>query len=221
MPLPMAVPEGFPSARYLTNIGLALKEVLATEKGAIAYSLINFNAIPEVYLPKPRKLADIMFIPTIIGGLALIAIFGFFSAAVYIHNNTLEAQIASVNQKMAAQQVRAQDIIALNQQVSSVEAVRDALVTDLDAFKADRDEINGDLGAANSCLPGGVYLERMESTGYTLVVKASADNEEDILRYGENLRASGRFDLVVITSVGSGGGEGHKYTAEIKLTKVI
>ena len=233
MPLPMAVPEGFPSARYLTNIGLALKEVLATEKGVIAYSLINFNAIPEVYLPKPRKLADIMFIPTIVGGLAVIAIFGFFSAAIYIHNNTLEAQIASVNQQMAAQQVRAQDIIALNQQVSSVEAVRDALVTDLDAFKADRDEINGELGMANSCLPGGVDLGRMSLTKtggtpatYTLVVEASAGSEQDILRYGENLRASRvgsqpGFDLVVITVVDSGGGEGHEYTATITLTKVI
>jgi hypothetical protein len=109
-----------------------------------------------------------------------------------------------------------------------VEVVRDALVTDLDAFKADRDEINGELGMANSCLPGGVDLGKMSLTKkagspatYTLVVEAYAGSEEDILRYGEALRASGRFDLVVITSVDSGGGEGHGYTATITLTKVI
>ena len=102
-----------------------------------------------------------------------------------------------------------------------MEAVRDALVADLDAFKADRDEINGDLGAVNSCLPGGVDLGSMEPSGSNLKVTASAGSVQDILRYGENLRASGRFDLVVITSVGSGGGEGHGYTATIMLTKVI
>jgi len=61
---------------------------------------------------------------------------------------------------------------------------------------------------------------------YTLVVEAYADSEQDILRYGENLRASRvgsqpGFDLVVITVVDSGGGEGHEYTATITLTKVI
>ncbi len=233
MPLPVAVPEGFPSAGYLTNIGLALKEVLATEKGAIAYSLIDFNAVPEVYLPKPRKLADIAFVPTIVAGVALVAIFGFFSASVYIHNNGLQAQMAAINEKMAAQQVRAEDIIALNQQVTSVEAVRDALVADLDAFEADRDKINGDLAEANSCLPGDVELGKMsltkkagESTTYTLVVEAYADNEDHILRYGEDLRASRvdgqpRFDLVVITLVDSSGGGDYNYKATITLTKVI
>jgi type IV pilus assembly protein PilM len=233
MPLPVAVPEGFPSAGYLTNIGLALKEVLASERGAIAYSLIDFNAVPEVYLPKRRKLADIMFVPTIVGGVALVAIFGFFSAAVYIHNNGLQDEMAAINQKMTAQQVRAEDVIALNQQVASVEAVRDALVADLDAFEDDRDKINGDLAEANSCLPGGMDLGKMsvtkkagESMGYTLVVEAYADSEKEILRYGEDLRASRvdgqpRFDLVVITLVDSGGGGDHNYKAVITLTKVI
>jgi len=233
MPLPVEVPEGFPSAGYLTNIGLALKEVLATEKGAIAYSLIDFNAVPEVYLPKPRKLADVAFVPTIVAGVALIAIFGFFSASVYIHNNGLQSEMAAVNQKMAAQHVRAEDIIDLNQQVTSVEAVRDALVADLDAFEADRDIINGDLAEANSCLPGDVELGKMSITKrtgtpatYTLVVEAYADNENHILRYGEDLRASRvdgepRFDLVVITLVDSGGGGDYNYKATITLTKVI
>ncbi|MBA7503658.1 hypothetical protein ES706_02269 [subsurface metagenome] len=233
MPLPVAVPEGFPSAGYLTNIGLALKEVLATEKGAIAYSLIDFNAVPEVYLPKPRKLADIAFVPTIVAGVALVAIFGFFSGFVYSHNNDLQAQVAAINQKMAAQHVCAEDIIALNQQVTSVEAVRDALVADLDVFEADRDKINGDLMEANSCLPGGVDLGKMSVTKkagtpamYTMVVEAYADNEDYILRYGEDLRASRvdgqpRFDLVVITLVDSSGGGDYNYKAVITLTKVI
>jgi hypothetical protein len=233
MPLPVAVPEGFPSAWYLTNIGLALKEVLADEKGAIAYSLIDFNVVPEVYLPKPRKLADVMFVPTIVAGVALIAVVGFFAGSTYMHNNGLRADMTAINEKMTAQHVRAEDIIDLNQQVGSVEEVRDGLVADLDAFKADRDKINGDLGEANSCLPGGVKLGKMSVTKrggtpatYTMVVEAYTDDEDYILRYGEDLRASRadgqpRFDLVVITLVDGGGEDDYNYKATITLTKVI
>ena len=233
MPLPVAVPEGFPSAWYLTNIGLALKEVLADEKGAIAYSLIDFNVVPEVYLPKPRKLADVMFVPTIVAGVALIAVVGFFAGSVYIHNNGLQAEMAAINEKMTAQHVRAEDIIDLTQQVSAVEEVRDGLVAGLDAFEADRDKINGDLGEANSRLPGNVELGKMSLTKragtpatYTMVVEAYADNEDYILRYGEDLRASRadgqpRFDLVVITLVDGGGEDDYNYKATITLTKVI
>jgi hypothetical protein len=174
-----------------------------------------------------------VFVPTIVAGVALIAIFGFFTGSVYIHNNGLQAQIAAINEKMTAQHVRAEDIIDLNQQVTSVEVVRDALVDGLDAFEADRDIINGDLGEANSRLPGDVELGKMSITKtggtpatYTMVVEAYADNEDYILRYGEDLRASRvggqpRFDLVVITLV-DGSGEGdYNYKATITLTKVI
>jgi len=145
----------------------------------------------------------------------------------------LQADMAAINEKMTAQHVRAEDIIDLNQQVSAVEEVRDGLVAGLDAFKADRDKINGDLGEANSRLPGNVELGKMSLTKragtpatYTMVVEAYADNEDYILRYGEDLRASRadgqlRFDLVVITLV-DGGGEGdYNYKATITLTKVI
>jgi type IV pilus assembly protein PilM len=233
LPSPMATPEDFPANRYLTNIGLALKEVLASEKGAIVYSRIDFNAVPENYLPKPRKLADIAFVPTIVTGVALVAIFAFFGVSTYAHNNTLKAELAAINQRAAAQQVRAEDIIALTKKVTSVEAVRDALAADLDAFEADRGKINGDLAEANSCLPGMAKLGKMSlsksgggaSTQYTLTIEAYANNVEDILRYGKDLRArrvdgQPRFDMVVITIVNVGTGD-YNYKAGITLTKVI
>ena len=228
---PMEVPGGFPVSRYVTNMGLALKEVLAGERGAIAYSKIDFNALPEVYRPKARKLADILLVPTIVAGLGLVAIAAFFTVTVSVHNRELRSELEALNQKMVAEHVTAQDITALNANVASVEATKDAFAADLDAFLANRDKVNGDLWEANECLPGRAVLHKMalstkETTGaagealteYTLTLEAYTTNEESIMRYGDDLRASGRFDLVVITSVG---GEPGTYKYEIVATKVI
>lgn len=234
MPSPMEVAEGFPLTRYITNIGLALKEVLASEKGAIVYSQIDFNALPEVYRPKARKLADILFVPTIVGGIAVVAIVAFFAVTVSVHNRTLTNELEAVNQRMIAEQVTAQDIVALNGQVIETEEVRDAFAADLDAFLANRDKVNGDLWETNSCLPGEAVLDKMtlavkesrEKTeegkrlaGYTLTVEVYTNDENSIIRYGEDLRASGRFDLVVVTEVESDK-EGYNYKFEIEARKV-
>jgi len=231
MPSPMEVAEGFPVSRYITNMGLALKTVLASEKGAIAYFKIDFNALPEVYRPKARKLADILLVPTIVAGLALVAIAAFFAVSVSVHNKELRGELELVNQKMIAEHVTAQDIIALSGNVTSVEATKDAFVADLDAFRANRDKVNGDLWEANQCLPGAAVLHKMdlsvrETTGpagealteYSLTLEAYTTNEELIMRYGDDLRASGRFDLVVITKVD---GEPRDYNYEITVSKSI
>ena len=230
MPSPMEVPGGFPVSRYVTNMGLALKEVLASERGAIAYSKIDFNALPEVYRPKARKLADILLVPTIVAGLGLVAIAAFFTVSVSVHNRDLRSELDLQNQKAIAEHVTAQDINTLNANVASVEASRDAIAADLDAFLANRDKVNGDLWEANQCLPGGADLTGMlinikDATGpagemlteYTLTLDAYTTDEEFIMRYGADLRASGRFDLVVITSVG---GEPGNYKYVIEVTKV-
>ncbi len=231
MPSPMEVAEGFPVSRYVTNMGLALKEVLASEKGAIAYSQINFNALPEVYRPKARKLADILLVPTIVAGLALVAIAAFFTVSVSVQNRGLRGELDALNQKMIAEHVTAEDIVALSGEVTLVEATKDAFAADLDAFLASRDKVNGDLWEANQCLPGAAVLDKMTLTTkeiagaagealteYTLTLEAYTTDEESIMRYGDDLRASGRFDLVVITQVD---GEPRDYKYEITVTKVI
>ena len=231
MPSPVEVAEGFPLTRYITNIGLALKAVLASEKGAIAYSRIDFNALPEVYRPKARKLADILLVPTIVAGLAVVAIIAFFTVTVSVQNSGIRNELELKKQQMIAEHVTAQDVVALSGEVTSVEVIRDAFAADLDAFLANRDKVNGDLWKANACLPGEAVLYKMTLTvkdtkgakgealtEYTLVLDAYTSNEELIMRYGDDLRASGRFDLVVITKVE---GAPRDYEYQITVTKVM
>jgi Tfp pilus assembly protein PilN len=100
-----------------------------------------------------------------------------------------------------------------------VEAVRDALVTDLDAFKADRDEINGDLAEVNSAFsPADVKLISVSAGGDSLTVRGVAGNVDAVFSCAKKLRASGRFDNVVITSITK---SDHEVSFNLQLTKVI
>lgn len=213
---PMESPEDFPSSQYVTNIGLALKEVLTSEKGAIAYSLVNFNALPEIYMPKPHPLSEILFIPTIIVGITLVAFGVFVNINALAHTTALRAELTAMNQMIISQHVQAQEISALRTQVSSVEATADVFTTTLHDFTAGRDEVNDDLSQINSCLPGAVDLASITHSDDTLTVTGLADDEDAVFRYAKDLRASGRFVLVVITEMHE---EKHQTGFTLRLSK--
>jgi len=199
-PSPFKTPKRFPSNQYATNIGLALKEVLPSEKGSINYSLVNFNALPEAYIPKPRPVSELLFIPTIVAGIALVALGGLFNYTALNDTANLQSERANINQMVASKQAEAKDIIALSEQVSSLETTADAFTTTLSNFAAGRGEINGDLAEINR-LPEGLDFHGVTAGGDTLTVSGSADDEYTIFNYAQDLRASGRFALVVITNM--------------------
>ena len=216
LPSPMETAEDFHASQYVTNIGLALKEVLASEKGALAYSLVNFNALPEVYIPKPRPLSEILLVPTIVAGIALVALGVFFNLTASARSADLRADLAAINQMTISRHVRAQDVIALNEQASSAEATADAFTTTLGDFGVGRDEVNADLSEINSSLPGTVDLKSVSHGGGTVTVAGTGDDEDAVFRYAENLRASGRFSLVVITNMSK---QEHQMSFTLRLIK--
>ena len=205
LPSPMETPEGFPASQYMTNMGLALKEVPISGKGAITYSLVNFNALPEVYRPKPRPISEILFIPVIIAGIALVTLGAFVYMTTSAHTADLRANLANISQMVTARRAQfvaqSEEITALNEQVSSLEKTAAAFTITLDDFRTGRDEVNDDLSQINSCLPGAVDLLSVTDDTKTLTVKGLADDEDAVFRYAEDLRASGRFVLVVITDM--------------------
>ena len=217
----MEAPEGFPASQYITNIGLALKEVPASEKGATAYSLVNFNALPEVYIPKPRPISEILFVPTIIVGIALVALGAFFTLNASVHTSDLRADLASINQMAISRHVQAKDISALNKQVSSLEATSDAFTTTLHDFRVARDEINTDLGEVSK-LPGEVDLNSVSHGGSTVTVTGTGDDEDAVFHYARQLRdaedseGNRRFSLVVITNMGK---QEHQTSFTLRLVK--
>jgi type IV pilus assembly protein PilM len=202
-------PGDFPAGQYVTNIGLVLKEV--SGKGDITYSRINFNALPEAYRPKPRPISEILFLPVLIAGIALIAWGAYANINAAAYTSVLRAEWAGISQlavsKQAQEQAQAraqaEEISALTEQVSLREETADAFTTTLRQFAARRDEVNGDLSQINM-LPGAVNLDNVSGSIGTITVNGWGDNEEAIFSYAEDLRASGRFALVVITDMHQG-----------------
>lgn len=207
LPSPMESPEGFPSSQYMANIGLALKEMLGSEKGAIAYSLVNLNVLPEAYIPKARPLAEVVFRPILIGGIVLIALGAFFAITTARQNAVLRSDLAAINQMMVSQHVTAQDVANLRGQVSSVEGTRDAFKTTLGNFRTARDTMNADLSEINSAFASGaVTLSSVSYSGGSIRISGTGNSENAVFNCAKELRASGRFSLVLINSINDGGG---------------
>jgi type IV pilus assembly protein PilM len=207
LPTPMETTEGFPASQYMTNMGLALKGMLVSGKGAITYSLVNFNALPEAYRPKRRPLSEILLVPVIIAGIALIALGAFAYMTTSAHTADLHANLANISQLVTSRHdqfvAQSEEITALSEQVPLLEKTVDAFATTLDGFTSGRDEVNGDLGQINSFLPG-AREDRLLSVTHssdTLTVEALFSDKEAVFHYAGDLRASGRFVLVVITDM--------------------
>ena len=202
LPSPVEAPENFPLSQYTTNVGLALKEVLASEKGAIAYSLVNFNALPEIYLPKPHPISEILFVPVITVGIVLLALGAYANITASTSTTDLRANLASINQMATSAQAQIKNVVALTEEASSLEATAAAFATTLDSFSAGRDDVIGDLAKINGCLPGAQEDKPLKVThdGDTLIVEGLF-GRDDVFGFAEDLRASGRFTLVVITNM--------------------
>ena len=195
LPSPMQTTAGFPPAQYMTNIGLALKEMPPQEKKAIG-SLVNLNALPEIYQPKPRELSEVLFVPTVAAGIAIFAVLLTFNILASDRNNDLSADLAAVNEMAATMKVRKADIDALNGQVTSVENSANALQATLNSFAATRGRINDDLAEINYYLPEGVDLQQTSISGNVITLRGVASSEEDYFTYWSRLRQSPRFSSV-------------------------
>lgn len=206
LPSPVEAPETFPAHQYMTNIGLALKENRASEKGNASYSLINFNALPGAYMPRPRSLLDVVLRPVLIGGIVLVAVGAFFAITTAMQNNTLRSELATINEIMVSRHVASQDIVSLRGEVASVEQERDAFKTTVSDFGAARDIVNADLAEINSAFAsGGVTLSGVAYSGGSIAVTGTGNSEDAVFSCAKKLRSSGRFGLVVITNINDNG----------------
>jgi len=233
LPCPLKAPSKFPCSQYITNTGLTFK--ITADKAVTAFSLVNLNVFPEIYRPKPRPVHEVLFIPVLIGGIALVALGAFtlantvaeknapfseypsiLSSFIFTHNspytNQLELELDNITQTIVLKTTEAQaeieeyeaEIKALTKQFSSQvqeqEDVVEAFNSVLDPLGPGRDEINGDLAEMNKGA-GELNLLSVNHDTETMTIQGIADDENLILSYASALRGSGRFALVVVSSV--------------------
>jgi type IV pilus assembly protein PilM len=199
---PLVGLEGFDPARYMTCIGLALKDVLLTETGAVANSVVNFNVLPEIYQVRKRPLAEVLWVPTVLVGVVLIGMGTWGIIFLKSENSDLATQRDNINGTMQEQLVRKADLTALDKQVTAAEAPAASLKTLLDGLNAGRISIATDLGLIQEyATDSGVSLDSVSSSTKGIDIRGLADTEDEVFNYGWLLEKSGRFSTVMIPSI--------------------
>jgi len=203
---PLETPAGFESSAYAPLVGLVLKQTAG--KAVSGYSRINFNALPEEYLPKPRPLSELLYPPALLVGLLGVAAVGYMLFTTMpltdvlreraaANDNlvvTLNADIGKQRQALEAQR------LALQGEVDIKEARAAALDNQLRGYSSDKQSINGDLGEIHRT-PAGVNLSSINHDGATVDIAGRGADEKAVFGYARQLRSSGRWSLVVINSL--------------------
>ena len=202
LPSPVESPEGFSPNEFMVNIGLALKELLP-EKGEANFSLVNFNALPEAYLPKALSIVRILTPVGIVAGIGLLVFIGLLAQSGSAHNAVLRSQLAITESRIAQQQKEVatlkEQIEPVEAQIEPVEATTGVFNTTLTGLKEGREEADRDLSQIVSLRPAEVNLTEVNYEGSSVIVKGTAPDEDDIFKYTRDLR--GEFSTVIISSI--------------------
>jgi len=206
LPSPVEPPEGFNLNDFMVNIGLALKELLP-EKEEANFSLVNFNALPEVYLPEHFSIVRALVPVGIVVSIGLIIF-----AVILIQNNradieALRSELAVAETSVTQQQ---KEIAALNAQVGPVEATAGELNARIITMERGRAMIHEDLTEIERLAGEKVNLSSVNHGGSSVTVSGTASDEDDIFSYARDLRNGGRFSKVWISSI-TESGSGFKF----------
>ena len=198
---PLEGPEDLAQDQYIVNIGLALKE-LSLPKAEVNFPLVNLNALPEVYKPKPIPLTKTVILP----GIIIIAIGLLIPLVTRVQDVAadtalLRGELATVNQLIEQRLAQRQDVAELETKVSEVEASRDTFTAVIDYIEDERYEVNGDLEVTMSNLPETIDLSNISHASNGLTISGIAPSETEVLVYATKLRTSGRFSQVIISTM--------------------
>jgi len=205
LPSPMQAPEGFDPSQFMVNIGLALKRLSLQKEGA-NFSLVNFNALPEAApRPKERSLAKILFPVSIVIGAGLIFWLVTLVQNSMAHTDALRSQLPPIENRVTEQR---EEIVAVTEEIKLIEPQVEPLAATVDVFETTfanlegvRERVDGDLSMIVGLLHEDVDLTEINHSGNPVTVTGTSPDEDGIFEYARDLRSSGRFSLVVISSI--------------------
>jgi type IV pilus assembly protein PilM len=213
LPSPVEPPEGFNPNEFMVNIGLALKELLP-EKEEANFSLVNFNALPEAYLPEHFSIARVLIPVGIAIGIGVVVLMGILVLQNRDNIDRLTSQVATAESRVVQDQ---SEVAQLRAQVQSIKGTADELHNRLVNLQRARAVILDDLQEIHSLAEGKVSLKTISYGGSSATVAGSASDVDDIYGYARNLRSSKdatgdlRFSSVWIPTI-TGGGTGFTIT---------
>jgi type IV pilus assembly protein PilM len=212
LPLPVEPPEGFNANEFLVNIGLAFKELLSAKEEA-NFSLVNFNALPQSYVPPRFSIARVILPVGIAVAVGLIIFGVIFIQINRAENRALNSQLTAAEASVAQLQ---KEIIGLKTQVNSAQAIAGELDSRITTMERERATIHEDLTQIVTLAQNNVTLGTVNHGGRSVSVQGVASSEDAIFQYARDLRSGGRFSRVWISSITQGQGG---FNFSLSLTK--
>ena len=227
LPSPMELLEGFDASLFMVNIGLVLKQ-LNLEKEGVNFSIVNFNALPQAEKPR-KKVSRVSVLLPIIIVLGIGAVFYMYNMlrGVGNENDLVRSQLEVIQSQIPLQQ---KDIGALKDELEEIEPQIEPIESEADVFNTrfstiteGRNQVDEDTSQIVRLTPDEISLiyGSDEIVGYSSptseasidhaveVVAVTGESQEldAIFQYAKDLRASGRFSVVVISSIEAYGEE--------------
>jgi len=197
LPSPVESPEGFDPNKFMVNIGLAFKELLS-EREEANFSLVNFNALPESYLPEHFSIARVLVPVGIVIGIGLIILGVILILGNRSEIEALRSQLTATQSSVAQLQ---KETTTLRTQIKPIEAIANELDTRAVTMERGRASIYLDLREIKTLAPEAVELSFINHQGNSITVKGTASNVGLIYRYARDLRSSPIFPKVWVMRV--------------------
>lgn len=89
---PVEYPDGFSAGKFMVNIGMALKGQVPTGEGSF-YSIVNIDAMPEIYKPPGVNLVRVMVPVAVVLALGALAFGGYIVKGEYDDTDELRTQL--------------------------------------------------------------------------------------------------------------------------------
>lgn len=189
-------PAKFNADSFIPNLGLALKQSKIKDFPI----KLNLNVIPAAYLPKPLSLIHVISWVFIILA-AIIIIFNIIGLQQVLgQNGSLQSKINSLNAQIESRSADIPELDTLRTQLTNIEKQQSDLLLLVAAVDTQRDLVNSELNTITSTVTGNIDLTTITyDTFWT--VKGNAPDPYKIINYVFNLRDTGKFELVQLSSM--------------------
>jgi type IV pilus assembly protein PilM len=200
---PLNCPDGFDPSLYLFNIGLFLQKLAFGKKSGP--SVVNINALPVAYQPKPISLTNILVLPGTVIAVALVAFLIVLIQNASADISSMRAELASTNhlvqQRISQKNEVVESIAGLQEEIDAVQASQENFTAALGSLEKQVAGVNLDLDTTTKNLPSTVSLSSINHDKNILTISGRAPSEKGVLGYLLNLDSSGRFGDITITNM--------------------
>ena len=200
---PLKSPKGLDPSPYLTNVGLAIKEINSGKEAGP--SIANVNSLPAPYRSKPFPVLKFLAIPGIAAAMGILILMVMFiqdaSATIASGRIQLDGTNEIIEQRQAQKKELTESIAQLEKKIPEAKSSVDTFVAAADNLYEKGEIVNGDLAVTPEKLYTGMNLTRISHNGSLLTIQGRAPSEAEILYYARSLNDTGRFLEITITLV--------------------